>query len=467
VLIFLASTAWANTYTIGAGETYTTPNELYLSNVVSNGDTILIQASTYTGTDALAVWHADDLKVFGINGRPHLEADGQNIWGKGIWVFAGDNITVENIEFSGASVPDQNGAGIRLDGIGMTARYCYFHDNEDGILTSNPEAGDILIEYCEFANNGFGDGQSHNLYIGRINRLTFQYNYSHNAIVGHNLKSRAKENIILYNRIMDEEDGNSSRLIDLSNGGTAIIMGNLLMQGPNAPNKNLIGYGLEGLTPLGSHELHVVNNTMINKRQASGTFLDVQSGTAVVRIQNNIFGGIGELINGSSTIEDHNLIAEDISTIGLMDEESYNYNLNSDSPAIDNGVIINNVVVLGYNLQPEWQYAHSTEKEERVLSNMDIDIGAYEHSIISDTDILLEDSGISIYPNPTPDDLTIELHSGSYFLNIYDINGSVVYNDTITSMVKLDLSPYQDGLYFIELINSVNQKIWIRSVLKY
>jgi hypothetical protein len=69
---------------------------------------------------------------------------------------------VENIEFSGAAVPDHNGAGIRLDETGLIVRSCYFHNNENGILTSNPYAGDILIEYSEFAANGYGDGYTHN-----------------------------------------------------------------------------------------------------------------------------------------------------------------------------------------------------------------------------------------------------------------------------------------------------------------
>ena len=81
--------------------------------------------------------------------HPKLDADGQYILGKGIWVLAGNNITVESIEFFGATVPDHNGAGIRLDGVGMNVQRCFFHDNENGILTSNPYAGEIIIEHSE------------------------------------------------------------------------------------------------------------------------------------------------------------------------------------------------------------------------------------------------------------------------------------------------------------------------------
>ncbi len=57
---------------------------------------------------------------------------------------------VENIEFSGATVPDQNGAGIRQQGDNLTVRHCYFHGNEDGILGGGGVASEVLIEYSEY-----------------------------------------------------------------------------------------------------------------------------------------------------------------------------------------------------------------------------------------------------------------------------------------------------------------------------
>lgn len=47
---------------------------------------------------------------------------------------------MEWIEFSGATVPDKNGAGIRQEGVPLTVRHCRFHDNENCIL-----AGDVLV----------------------------------------------------------------------------------------------------------------------------------------------------------------------------------------------------------------------------------------------------------------------------------------------------------------------------------
>ncbi len=376
VTLFSLNTT-ANVYRVGANKNYLSPNALYNANVLQNGDTIEIDAANYIGEAALAVWTADNLLIKGVGGKPHLMANGEYIYGKGIWVLKGNNITVENIEFSRATVPDKNGAGIRLDGIGLTVRYCYFHDNENGILTNNVYDGDILIEYSEFGGNGFEDGYSHNLYIGHANKLTFQYNYSHHAKVGHNLKSRANENYILYNRIMDEEEGKSSRLIDLPNGGFSIVMGNLLMQSAVATNINLLGYGLEGLINMASHEIYVINNTFVNRKTTKGLFLDIADGTSITNISNNIFAGYDETIEETSYTFNNNYIDENIENIAFEDEPNFNYQLTVNSPAINFGS--NVAVVNGNSLTPNKSYIHPTSFINRVISNGVIDAGAYEY----------------------------------------------------------------------------------------
>lgn len=46
----------------------------------------------------------------------HLHADGAHAEGKAIWVLKEANALVDGIQFSGASVSDRNGAGIRAEG---------------------------------------------------------------------------------------------------------------------------------------------------------------------------------------------------------------------------------------------------------------------------------------------------------------------------------------------------------------
>jgi hypothetical protein len=205
------------TLQVGPGKPFATPCAAIAA--ASVGSTIEIDSSVPYSGDTCA-WTTDNLTIRGVGGaRAHIDAGGQSSQGKGIWVISGKNTVIENIEFSGASVPSLNGAGIRQQGDNLTIRNCYFHDNQEGILTDSSPTSTVLIELSEFARNGSGDGQSHNLYIGNVAQLIFRYNYSHHANIGHLLKSRAAQNVIAYNRLSDESTGNSSYQIDLPNGG--------------------------------------------------------------------------------------------------------------------------------------------------------------------------------------------------------------------------------------------------------
>jgi hypothetical protein len=64
----------------------------------------------------VCAWTTNRLTIVGVHGRPHIDAAGRNSEGKAIWVIAGNDTTIENIEFSGARVSDQKGAAIRQEG---------------------------------------------------------------------------------------------------------------------------------------------------------------------------------------------------------------------------------------------------------------------------------------------------------------------------------------------------------------
>ncbi len=185
--------AFASTWHIGPSQPYTKPSQV--ASLVQNGDTVLIDAGVYPND--VARWTAHNLLFRGVGGFAQLPCGGIVYGGKAIWVIVGNDVTVENIEFSEAACPDRNGAGIRSEGINLTVRGCYFHDNENGILAGNIASGDFLIEHSEFSGNGYSDGLAHNLYINHAHSLTFRYNYSHDAKVGHELKSRAFNNLHL------------------------------------------------------------------------------------------------------------------------------------------------------------------------------------------------------------------------------------------------------------------------------
>src|SRR5262249_53061281 len=159
-------------------------------------------------------------------------------------------------------VADHNGAGIRLESGKLTVRRCTFLNNEEGMLVSNQPDIVLEIEDSEFGRNGYGDGQSHNLYVGMISRLSVKGSYFHHAKIGHLLKSRARENLIFYNRLTDEPGGSASYELEFPNGGFAVVMGNLIEQGSETDNSTIVSFGAEGYK-WPRNELYLVNNTIV------------------------------------------------------------------------------------------------------------------------------------------------------------------------------------------------------------
>lgn len=361
------------TLKVGPGRQYQAPSDV--AGVLKDGDVVEIDAGTYV--DDIAVWRAHGITLRGVGGgRAHMKAtkripftsgnDQAN--GKGIWVTNGNDIRVENIEFSGARVPDANGAGIRAGGTDLTVCNAYFHDNENGILGG---AGHVLIEYSEFNHNGLGEhGRTHNMYI-LAEQLTLQYSYSHHTHIGHHVKTRAKINYILYNRIMDEATGKASYAVDVPNGGLTFLIGNNLQQGKATDEATLIRYGAEGLSAGRVHRLYVVNNTLVN-HLGRGTFIAIAKGTEQALVMNNLFTGGGRPVRGTARML-NNLVTD---APGFQNAAAYDYQITADSPA--RGAAATPGTADGFDLTPQYEYQHPLSRRERE-QDADLDIGAYEY----------------------------------------------------------------------------------------
>lgn len=267
----LFQSAFARTLHVGPGQLYVLPSQA--AKAARDGDVIEIDAGDYPADAAL--WKANNLTIRGVNGMAHMRSQGKTVQGKAIWVIKGNDTTVEHIGFHDAKASQKNGAGIRLEGRNLTVRNALFRDNENGILTGRGRASEVLVEDSEFDHNGHGDGQSHNLYIGKIRKFTLRNSVSRRARVGHQVKSRAAENIITDNKLADEATGRSSYLIDLPAGGKATISGNTLQQGALAENFTMVAFGAEKELHE-EHALQIENNTFINDRRAGCRLLSVK-----------------------------------------------------------------------------------------------------------------------------------------------------------------------------------------------
>lgn len=290
----VAGVAEARTLQVGPGKEFLFPS--VAAKFAEDGDLIEIDAAGLYQNDH-AVWKQNNITIRGVNGRPHLISFGLIANQKGVWVIQGNGVTVSNVEISGAKVKDGNGAAIRLEGQNFHLSDCFIHNNQNGILAGmhQPES-EVLIEECEFSLNGAGDGYTHNIYIGAVGKFTLRNSYSHNAIVGQNVKSRARENYILYNRLFE---GTTSYAIDISNGGYALVMGNVLYQGNDTENWTVVTFGPEGFKHP-NNMLEVVYNTFLSERSSGGVF--VKAGDkAEVKIINNLFSGNAELFQGGKS----------------------------------------------------------------------------------------------------------------------------------------------------------------------
>ncbi len=451
-----ASPLRATVWQVGPAQIHTVPSAV--SSLVADGDTVEIDAGLYLGD--VAIWYANHLIIKGIGSeRAHLEANGNHAEGKAIWVIKGDDCSVENIEFSGCKVPDQNGAGIRQEGKNLTLLNCFFHHNEMGILTSNDGVSDYLFESCEFAENGFGDGYSHNVYVGHAESLTMRFCYSHDAHAGHLVKSRAAHNFLFYNRLSGE-NGDGSYEIDLTNGGLALLVGNVIEQSQLSQNGGIIAFGLEGASN-DLQQIALSHNTIVNNR-FDGRFVSFSDATDLVKMGGNLFLGAGTLLQGNAVAIDtsHNIRRLSIADAQLADPGNYDFLPLAISPCVDAGAL-DFGDLMGFSLAPEQVYRHPLSHDERVMTGSLPDVGAYE---LEQTDFSVErlsgETGLRVFPNPVVSGGEATLVFDLPFSGekqpvcVFDAWGKcagkgIVHAGEITLPLRLENLP--SGIYFIEV----------------
>ena len=249
----------------------------------STGDTINVQAGTYTNDFPSQI---NGLTIEGVGGIAKFVATAQPGNGKAIFDVAG-NTTLKNLDISGVTVPDANGAAIRYESGNLIVQNTLIHGNQNGILGAPDGNGSIAIDGSEIYGNGSGTGFTHNLYIGDIATFTLTNSYVHDANVGHEIKSRAATNIITNNRI---EDGSSSASyqIDLPNGGNATISGNTIQKSANSGNRVTIAYGEEGNAHSGT-SVSITDNVLVSDQSGANVIWDATN-AAVSASGNSIYG---------------------------------------------------------------------------------------------------------------------------------------------------------------------------------
>ncbi len=283
--------------TVGAGQKFSTISAAVAAS--RDGDTVQVQAGTYVNDFATV---NTKITIQGIGGMAHLVATIPPPDGKAI-LTTNTDVTLDHLEFSGAAVADRNGAGVRYQGGNLTVTNSYFHDNENGILGNASPTGTVTIRNSEFSHNGEGSGSTHNIYIGDIASLTIDSSYFHDAVVGHEIKSRAENTTITNSRIQDGATATSSYSIDTPNGGNVLIQGNVIQQGPASQNPVIIAFGEEGSVHANS-TLNVLGNTILNDLQSPSLAAVWNATGAQATLTGNAIFGVpaGQMVRGNATM---------------------------------------------------------------------------------------------------------------------------------------------------------------------
>ncbi len=282
------------TMVVGPGEKVATVSEA--ARLAKDGEVIEIRSGSYRGQPA--IWTQNNLLIRGVGTRPVMIADGQSAEDKATWVVRGGNIRIENIEFRGARVAEGNGAGIRFEKGHLTIHACHFADNEMGVLTANSADLSLEVSDSEFVDAPRHAGDLHHLlYVGAIGKFVLRGSRFHNGYLGHLVKSRARENHVLYNMLADGAGGRASYELEFPNGGIAWVIGNAISQSAGTDNPVIISYGAEGSRwPVNG--LYLAHNTLVNDNH-NGTFLAVRAEKFPVGIDvwaiNNLTVGNGEV----------------------------------------------------------------------------------------------------------------------------------------------------------------------------
>ncbi|HJZ16151.1 MAG TPA: hypothetical protein VJ251_11935 [Stellaceae bacterium] len=203
---------------------------------------------------------------------------------------------------NGAGIRDQNTAA----GATLLVRNSVFTNNQEGILTGDDTGETIAVTNSKFENNGNPDPRyfQHALYVNHAGSLTVVDSLFCGQLIGHDIKSRALVTSIENNQIYDGEGyaavgcraGSSSFAIDIAEGGSAVISGNRIVQGPATQNNKIVAYGEEGL-PFGNNGLSLSNNVFINSAPNATGIYDPKC--VPVHLTNNTFQGVATPVNPS------------------------------------------------------------------------------------------------------------------------------------------------------------------------
>jgi hypothetical protein len=297
-LAWLGSTddAAARTLAVGPHRLLKTPSQA--AALAADGDRVEIDPGTYVDC---AVWRASRLTIEATG--PGVVLARRVCAERGIFITVGRNISIRGLTFLRARGRFHNAAGILAVGDDLTVTRSRFFDNENGILAGGSANSVLHVTDSVFHGNGACEGAcAHAIYAGGpIRLLDVEHCHFSDTHLGHHVKSRARNTILIGNRIEDGPTGNASYLIELPNGGNALIAGNVLQKGPHSDNPEVaISIGVEGVS--NPTAVLIIRNNRFTNDLPTGTVF-VRNGTTVpAELQGNVLVGNVVALQGPGVV---------------------------------------------------------------------------------------------------------------------------------------------------------------------
>jgi hypothetical protein len=223
----LAGHAGASTLTVGADQELATPSAA--AREARDGDTVQIEPGEYYDC---AVWNQNHLVITGTG--PGVVITDTTCLGKAMFVVTGNDVTIKDLTLARARVPDGNGAGIRLEGDGLTLERVRFQNDQVGLLAGGDGANPIRITDSIFEGGGRGGERPlFAVMVGQARLLRIEGS-TFTSVMGGQISTSALRTELAGDHI-GGGSGDDPAVAVLATGGSLIMEDNVLTIGPNAP----------------------------------------------------------------------------------------------------------------------------------------------------------------------------------------------------------------------------------------
>ena len=210
--------------------------------------------------------------------------------GKAALVLRGRSARIQGLTLEDIAVDDGNGAGIRLEQGDLSVSETIFRDSQSGILSHDDRSGTVRIDQSTFSGLGYcGDDCAHSIYLGDYGRLIVTRTRFERGTGGHYIKDRGGRVDISDSSFDDSQGQATNYMIDLPNGSTGMITGNIFVQGAHKENySGMIVVAAEGKKHRSSGLVIAGNDASLAPGAKATTFLVDFSGDGVALEANKL-----------------------------------------------------------------------------------------------------------------------------------------------------------------------------------